>query len=218
MEIPTIKADPRKRLGTLYARRSRAQGKLPGIIYGHGEVPEPIAVDSHAMHICLQHGARVLSVELGGEAKQYLIKDVQYDHLQKDPIHFDLARVDVDERVTVEVAIELRGVPKGVHDGGVLEQLRDRIHVECRAIEIPRTLNPSVADLSVGDVLFVRDLVLPPDVNAIDDLDEKIAMVKVLAAEVETEATDDEESGSAEPERIGRVAEDKDKDADSKSE
>ncbi len=217
MEIPTIKADSRKRLGTRYARRTRAQGQLPGIIYGHGEEPEPIAVNQHDMLIYLQHGARVLNVELGGEAKQYLIKDVQYDHLQKDPIHFDLARVNVDERVTVEVAIELRGTPKGVHDGGVLEQMRDRIQVECRAIEIPQTLHPSVADLAVGDVLFVKDLVLPADVHPVNEPDEKIAMVKLLAAEEEPEATE-EEPGSAEPERIGRVAEDKDKDGDTKSE
>lgn len=206
MEIPTLRAERRERLGTKYTRRMRSTGQLPGIIYGHGEVPEPIAVSAHDMQIHLHHGARVLNIEIDGQGTKYLIKEVQYDHLQKDPIHFDLARVDLDERVRVEVAVEMRGTPEGIHEGGILEQLRDVLHVECLALEIPETLNPSVAHMKVGDVLLVKDLSLPPSVTVLDDPEDKIAMVRVLASHVEEEA-EEEEAGSAEPERIGRVAE-----------
>ena len=209
MEIPTLKAQRRSLLGTKHSRRVRAEGRLPGIIYGHGEVPEPISVLGHDLQLHLHHGARMLNVELDGRTQQYLIKDVQYDHLQKDPIHFDLARVDMDERVRVEVAIELRGTPQGVHEGGILEQLRDTVQVECLALEIPETLHPSVAHLGVGDALCVGDLELPERVVAIDDADEKLAIVKLLAIHAvgETPAEEVQEEGPAEPERIGRVAE-----------
>ena len=213
MEVPTLKAEIRRGLGTRLSRRLRAGGWLPGIIYGHGETPEPISVSAHDLQVHLQHGARILKVEVDGRASQYLIKEVQYDHLQKDPVHFDLARVDVDERVQVEVAIELRGTPAGVNNGGILEPLRDTLKIDCLALEIPDTLRPSVAHLDIGDTLLVKDLELPSGVVVLDDPQEKVAMVRVLAIHTEVEEAE-EEAGPAEPERIGRVAETDTKDAD----
>ncbi len=160
----------------------------------------------------------MLSVQVDGESKQCLIKEVQYDHLQKDPIHFDLARVRMDERVRVEVGIELRGTPKGVHEGGILEQLRDSVTVECLAIEIPETLQPSVNDLGVDEFLSVRDLELPEGVVALDDPDEKIAIVKLLAIhEPEVPGEEEGEQGPAEPERIGREGEPEEAEGESRS-
>ena len=78
----------------------------------------------------MAHGVRLLKVDLRGATGQYLIKDVQYDHLDAMPIHMDLTRVDLDERVKVRVGIELKGVAKGISEGGVMDQLMADIEIE----------------------------------------------------------------------------------------
>lgn len=208
METTKLKADPRSAVGTRAARKLRAGGQLPAVIYGHGEPPESVSLSRREVESSLAHGARTLEIHLNGVSKQYLIKEVQYDHLDTTAIHLDLARVDMDERVVVQVGVELRGVPKGVADGGVLEQLLAEIEIECRVTDIPDTLHPMVTELGVGDSLTVKDLELPPGVLAKGDPDERVATVRAVveAPEPEEEAEDEAEAGQ--PERIGRIRKD----------
>jgi large subunit ribosomal protein L25 len=206
MDIPVLKAQPRTTKGTKAARAMRAEGTLPLVMYGHGEPPEMAALSRHDFELALSRGARMLNVEMSGATKPYLIKDVQYDHLDRVPIHLDLARVDLDERVTVWVGIELRGVPKGVAEGGILDQLMPDLEVECKVTDIPNVLSPLVTELGVGDSLLVKDLNLPEGVIPTADGNEIVALVRALA-EVEEPAAEEGVEGAvtAEPERIGRV-------------
>ena len=185
----------------------RAAGRLPAIIYGHGEAPESISLAHHEVVVALAHGARTLQVELNGAVKPYLIKEAQYDHLATNLVHVDLARVDLHERVRVKVGIELRGVAKGIHEGGVLDQQMAQIEVECVVTEIPGTFHPLVTHLALGDSLLVKDLQLPPGVTAMADPNERIATVRLLAAEVVAPVApiEGEAAATAEPERIGRI-------------
>ncbi len=208
MESTTLKAERRTDLGTLQSRRLRETGRLPGIIYGHGKDPEAFSVSAHDVAMELQHGARIVALDLGGASDQYLIKEIQYDHLDRYPIHIDLARIDMNERVQVKVAVELRGTPQGLHEGGILDSLMDSIEIECLASQIPATLHPSVAHLGVGESLLVKDIELPDGVTSISNPDDKVAMVHVLATKAAVEdAETEEDAGPAQPERIGRVAE-----------
>jgi len=208
METVLLKGEARRVGGTRVARALRKTGRLPVVIYGHGEPPEAIALVHHDVEVALRHGARTMQVEVNGEVKPYLIKEVQYDHFAETPIHMDLTRVDLTERVRVRVGIELRGIPKGVHEGGVLDQSMGQIEVECVVTEIPDTLHPVVTHLGLGESLYVRDLQLPPGVTAAADPNERIATVRVLAAEVAVApvvAVEEVEAAPAEPERIGRI-------------
>ena len=208
METVKLTAQPRTTRGTRAAKAQRAKGALPAIIYGHGQPPEAVTLHEHEVDVALHHGARTLEVELNGKTDQYLIKEVQYDHLGIAPIHIDLARVDIHEKVQVTVGIELRGVPKGLSEGGVLEQLLMELDIECAVSDIPSTLHPLVNDLGVGDSLLVKDLELPPGVVSLTDPEERVALVKVMAEELEEEEGEAAEGESAaEPERIGRVRE-----------
>ena len=216
MDIPILNSERRATVGTKSARQLRSEGRLPGIIYGHGETPQrPISMFTREIVVHLEHGARVLKVTGDGQNANCLIKAVQYDYLNKDPIHIDLTRVNVDEQVTVDVAIELRGTPKAIADGAHLETMKDSLSVSCLAINIPETLHPSIAEMGVGDVLLVKDIELSDGVTALDDPEDKVALVRMPTAEVETEEGEEEES-PAEPERIGRVA-DKEESGDSDS-
>jgi len=215
MEQMDFKATPRTSLGTKATRMLRKTGMLPVVIYGHGEAPESISLNQHDVEIALKDGARTLTVQSGSQSKQYLIKEVQYDYLDQTPIHMDLARVSLDERVTVNVSIELRGVPKGVADGGVLDQHLMEIELECLVTEIPEILHPLVTELNLGDSLLVKDLQLPANVTVLTDPNERVATVTTVAEEPEEteEATEGEDAEkSAEPERIGRVRKDDEED------
>jgi len=206
MEKVILKAESRGVIGTKSAQSLRGQGRMPAIIYGHGEAPEPVSLEAHEVEVALAHGARTLDVDFGGQTKPYLIKEVQYDHLQVMPIHMDLARVDLTEKVRVRVGIELRGVPKGVSEGGVLDQQMPDLEVECVVTDIPATLHPNVMHLAIGESLLVRDVQLPPGVVAVADPEDRVATVRVLAVHEETPAAAPAEAEApAEPERIGRV-------------
>lgn len=213
MERMTVKAEPREPSGTRAARVLRATGRLPVVIYGHREAPETVSLSRHDVEVALAHGARTLEVEFAGKIGQYLIKDVQYDHLDHEPIHLDLTRVDIDERVTVRVGIEPRGVPKGVSEGGVLDQHMADLEIECLVTEIPNTLHPFVTELGLGESLFVKDLELPPGVKALADPDERVTTVRTLMEAPEPEAVEEGEEKTAEPEVIGRAHKEEDKGA-----
>lgn len=212
MELTTLKAELRTTMGTRVARAMRKAGRLPAVIYGHGEAPETISMSFAEVESSLVHGARTLSVEVRGKSQQYLIKAVQYDHLGDRPIHMDLARVDLDEKVKVRVGIELRGVPEGVSQGGLLDQHLADLEIECIVTEIPETLHPLVTHLGLGDSLLVKDLELPPGVTALASPEERVATVRAALEEATEDDEAEEGAGTAEPERIGRVRKDEEED------
>lgn len=215
MEANTLKAAPRDSKGTKAARRLRASGKIPAIIYGHKQDPVPVSLDAHEVEVAISHGAHLLKVSLDGKEDQYLIKEIQRDYRSPVPVHLDLMRVSAHEKVTVTVPIELRGTPKGVAEGGVLEQLLPEVEVECTVTNIPEPFHPFVTELGIDDSLEVRDLEVPPGVTINHEPDEKVAIVRVLAEEPEVEEGVEEEE--AQPEVISRAKEEGEEESESSS-
>jgi large subunit ribosomal protein L25 len=206
METVRIRAQSRPRIGTRFARALRKSGNLPAILYGHGLDPVAMSLPLHDLQVALDHGARTLEVDLDGKEEQCLIKEVQYDHLQATPMHVDLMRVYRDEHVRVEVGIELKGIPAGVHDGGFLDQVMAKLPIDCLVTGIPQTLHPVVTHLALGDALYVRDLQLPPGVVALADPDERVAVVRLAAAHrAEAQEAPPEGAEPTQPEIIGRA-------------
>ncbi|MCP4590158.1 MAG: 50S ribosomal protein L25 [bacterium] len=204
MEQMVLKAERRVSLGTRPARRVREAGRLPAVIYGHGEAPEAISLDTHDALLELQHGARVFTVALEGKQSQYLVKAVQYDYLGTNAVHLDLMRVDLSEKVQIKIGVELRGIPAGIAEGGVLDHSLNEIEVECLVTHIPETIVANVKHLGVGEALLVGDLELPEGVEVLTDREERIAAVRVLAEEAPAEEAEEE---SGQPEVIGRPKE-----------
>jgi large subunit ribosomal protein L25 len=187
IEALSLQAEPREQTGSKAAAAVRRKGRIPAIVYGHKEQPVAISLDAHDFVEGLRHGHRLLDVAIAGNAEKMIIKDLQYDHLGRQIVHADLMRVDVTERIKMEVSLELKGIPKGTQEGGVLESHMDHLDVECLAVDIPESIIVPVKDLDVGQSIYARDVKLPEGVKLMSLPDIMVATCRVLAEAKTTE-------------------------------
>jgi|CXWL01.1.fsa_nt_gi large subunit ribosomal protein L25 len=185
MEIPTVKAASRKSAGSRAAARLRRSGKLPAIVYGHKENPVSVSLERHDVEQHLSRGAHLVNLEMEGKTQPCLIKDAQYDYLGAALVHLDLARVSLTESVRVKVPLELRGTPKGIAEGGVLRQELMELEVECTVTSIPERVRVNVADMTLNQVLHVKELTLDAGLKAMTDPDSVVATCRVPLVKVE---------------------------------
>jgi large subunit ribosomal protein L25 len=204
-ETAQINAKPRSELGSRANKRLRDQGFIPGVIYGHKEAVVPVTMPKKDVILQLQRGTHLFDVSLDGRSEKVLVKEVQYDHLGQEVIHVDFARVSLDEKVEITVPLELKGTPKGEADGAVLQQIINELEVECLVTDIPDRIIQSVSHMEKDSVLHISDLKPPPGVRCLQDAELIVAMVKEIEEAAPTEAA---EAAAAEPEVIGRKAED----------
>jgi large subunit ribosomal protein L25 len=194
-----LDADVRPVLGTRATRRLRAAGKLPAIVYGHKQEAVNVAVLAKPFRESIDKGAHVFELKIAGKSENALLKDVQYDHLGTNIIHIDFARVDLNEKVRVNVGITLKGEPAGEKEGGVLQQVLSEVEVECVVTDIPSDIVHNVNSLKLDESVHVRDLVLPAGVKIVDDGDLIVAVCHAIKEEV---SADGEAEGGSEPEVI----------------
>jgi large subunit ribosomal protein L25 len=201
-ESVVLLSKPRADRGSHRARRLRREGLIPAVLYGHKEATLAVALPADDLYRVIRQGARVVDLTHDGMTETALIKDVQWDHLGHDILHVDFARVSADERIQIEVRVELRGNAPGVNAGGVLDQPIHNLEVECLALKVPDSIRVSIAELQIEGAIHVRDLVLPEGVKCLMDPDAIIVHVTAPAAEPEPTAVPTAEQ--AEPELITR--------------
>ncbi|HEV3203917.1 MAG TPA: 50S ribosomal protein L25 [Gemmataceae bacterium] len=191
--------------GSKEARRLRKKGLIPGVVYGHKEATVAITINGDEIFKVIRHGIRVVDLQAEGKVQKALIRDAQWDHLGKELLHVDFARIAADERVVITVPVIVRGTAPGVSAGGVLDQPIHSLSVECLAIQVPESIRVNVGELQLDGVIHVRDLVLPEGVKAMADPDAVVVHVtqKLLEPEPTAVAPAAEQ---AEPEIIGRQA------------
>ncbi|MCS7168015.1 MAG: 50S ribosomal protein L25 [Gemmatales bacterium] len=198
----TIMAKLRTDLGSHAARKSRRQGQLPAVIYGHKIEPIHILVKQEDVWSLIRRGERVVDVCVDNRPpEKCFVRDVQWDAFGKQVLHVDFVRIRTDERVRTTVPIHIRGTPVGLQAGGVLQQPLHSLEVECLAVNVPEAIRVNVADLQLGQAIHVRDLKLPEGVIPLVDPEAVVVQVAAPKAEVTpTEVT----PGPTEPEVIGR--------------
>jgi large subunit ribosomal protein L25 len=202
--MPTLKATKREEKGTRNARRLRAAGNVPAVMYGHGEATTELSLPTHEIELALLHGERVLDIEIDGNTENALVHDVQYDTFGQELLHVDLVRVNLNETVEVTVPVVLRGTPKGTDEGGMLQQITAEVTVECLVRNIPEEIRVYVNDLEIGDTLFASDLEVE-DGKIIEDPETPIASVTFISEEEVAEGEEEEGAALAEPEVIGEA-------------
>ena len=200
-----LKAEKRENTGTKHAAKIREQGRIPAIVYGHKQEPIAISLNAHDFIEGIHHGQRLMDVQLGRKKESVIVKDLQYDHLGKDIIHADLMRVDVSERVKVNVPVELKGTAQGTHEGGIVEEHLDHLEVECKVSDIPESIAVWVKDVSVGDTIHAQDIELPEGMKLITDDSALVVTCSLVAAAKSTEELEAEEPSA--PEVIGEAEE-----------
>jgi large subunit ribosomal protein L25 len=195
----------------------RADGLVPGIVYGHGEAAVPVQMAAADLLGLVRHGTRLVDLVGEGQPETALIRELQWDPFGNDILHVDFARVAADERIHIEVRITLRGTAPGVEEGGVLNHLLHTVDVECLATEIPEEIRVDVRGLHLEQSLHVSDLVVPPGVKVLADPDVVVVQVAKKLEEVPAAAAEVAEAGPAEPEIVGRrVAEEAPEEAEEK--
>jgi len=165
MERPALTADVREGTGKGVARKLRAKGFVPGVFYGPRTETTPLIVNPRELAKSLQTeaGENVLinlTIRKGDQADQkvVMVKEVQIDPLQGTALHADFYEVAMDEMITIEVPVHLVGRPEGVKMGGILEQVRRVVQVQCLPGDIPRSIDVEVSSLKIGDSIRGSDL------------------------------------------------------------
>lgn len=217
----TLEVQSREETGKNANRRLRATGLIPAVVYGGDLDPVAIQVDRRTLHdLFKQTGGEnaVFLLKLAGtdQKRHSMVRELTIDPITRQVIHIDFLRVLMTEKVKVQVPINLEGTPVGVkNEGGVLDFITREVEVECLPGDIPQTLELDVSDLEIGSHYEVKDLEVPAGVELMVELDKVIVAVahSRVATEVEEAEAEAAEAGlleaeEAEPELIGRVAED----------
>jgi large subunit ribosomal protein L25 len=187
------------------ARSLRREGKIPGVIYGHGREAEPVAIETSALSKTLfgiSAATTILDVAVDGRPPvKALIREIQRDSLRPgDIIHLDLYEVRSDEEITLAVPVRLIGVPDGVRNfGGVLDHVLRELEIEVLPSNIPEHVDLDVTALTIGHSLFVRDVTVE-NARILNDPDTPICTV--VAPRTEEAPAVVEEVATAEPELI----------------
>jgi large subunit ribosomal protein L25 len=183
-ETPVLVAKKRDKLGTRYTRRLRAAGELPANLYGHGSEPLPISLNEHATLYALKKGAHVLALKFeDGATDTVLVKDLQFGYLGDNVIHMDLARVNLDEVVTVKVHLSFIGQPEAAKKpGAIIVYDMPDIEVSCKVRDIPEEIKTDLSQLA-GESLTVGMLKLPAGVTPVAGKEETILRIQIMKEE-----------------------------------
>jgi large subunit ribosomal protein L25 len=208
-----LKVETRKTLGKKNNVRLRRAGRVPAVLYGHGEDAVNLSLAADQFEASLRHGAKVIDLD-GDASGKALLQDVQWDTFYQHVLHVDLLRVRAGEKVKIDVPVELRGESPGAAEGGLIEQVIHSIEIEVPLDQIPEKLHLSIKNLKIGDHLTAKDIIdLPAGATILSDEDEMIVHCVTPAAE--EEAAEGEE-GAAEPEVISKGKADEEEEAEEK--
>jgi large subunit ribosomal protein L25 len=188
----TLTAVPRASRGKNEARRLRASGTIPAVLYG-GDQPggTPIAVDPKALSRILHSdtGANTLiNLKTDGTPDvRVMVREYQLDPVDNHLLHADFYRVAMDRRMKVTVPIVVRGEPRGVkQQGGVLDFVHRDVEIECLPADIPEHIDVDVSELMVGQAVRVRDLTVDAKWTPVSEAE--MMLVHVVMPKVEEEA------------------------------
>lgn len=183
----TLKAEPRDGTGKGAARKLRATGRVPGILYGSGVESTPISVSSKDLLHLFHQGVSLVELEYDGTTHLTIPREVQRDHIHSRYIHIDFLAVRRDEKVTLNIEVRETGEAAGVKSGGVIEHHLREVEIECLPSDVPEIIDLDVTALEIGDLLRVRDVVAPPGVEILTDPDTPVISV-ITPAALRTEA------------------------------
>ncbi len=192
-----LEAVKRTTTGKNEARRLRATGRIPAVVYGAQKAgdppsPEQVSVDPKPF-MRIMHSSSGLNTLItlkvqGGREARVLVRQVQRDPVTQHPLHADFYRVNMDRKIKVTVPVVIRGDARGVkQDGGVLDFVHREIEVDVLPADIPNSIEVDVTDLGIGDAIHVRDVAANAAWTPVTDAD--LMLVHVITIKVVEEVT-----------------------------
>jgi large subunit ribosomal protein L25 len=212
MASASLSAEVRNERGKGVARKLRAAGRVPGVVYGHGREPQSLSLVARDLDKLLSHiaaGSTVIELTLGKATTKTLIREIQRHPFKKQVLHIDFMELVAGEKVIVDIPLVFVGVPEGVRlSGALLEQIVHSIEVNVDPSNIPNHIDVDVSNLAMGHSLHVRDLKLPEGLEVLTDEDTTICAVVAPRAVVEEKAEGEADAAAAgEPELIRKTKE-----------
>lgn len=191
MQQTQMKIEIRTGTGKGISRRLRSAGRIPGVVYGRGMEPVPVAIDPKDLKAATAGEGgmnNLITLQCSGELDQavVIVADLQMDPLKRIPEHVDLHRVNMSEKVRVAVPVALKGTAAGVKAGGMLDFSHHSLHVECLPGQIPEHIDVDITDLKIGHAIHVEEIVFPAGVKCVEN--PKTPVVGVLGKEKEEAA------------------------------
>jgi large subunit ribosomal protein L25 len=193
-----LAAENRSEAGKGAARRLRASGRVPAVLYGHGSRPTHLSVDARQFGQALRTDAGVnvlIQLEVGRNRHLALAKEIQRHPVKGSLIHVDFIEVRRGEKVHVQVPVHLVGEAPGVREGGIADQDLYQLNVEAEVTAVPEAVEADVSGLGIGDVLRVGDLKAPEGAVILDDPEASVVSVVAPAVEPEPEEVEEAEEG-----------------------
>ena len=214
MSETVLQAETGRRAGSSDARRLRADGKIPAVVYGHGMDPLPVSVDRRELRHALSGPAgmnTILDLTVDGTVYPSLIKDIQRHPVKRNVQHVDFIQVNLNEEIVVSIPIHLEGEAKDVsNNGGLVDLAMQELQVRTTPRNIPDGVTIDVSEMTMDSVIRVEDIPLPTGVVAEADADAPVVTVltmrtpvldaEELAAEEAAAAAEGEEGQGAEAE------------------
>jgi large subunit ribosomal protein L25 len=216
MASANLSATSRASTGKGVARKLRAAGQVPAIIYGHARQPQPLALNAHELQLLLEkvpYQSTVIDLAFDGGSARTLIREIQRHPFKKQIVHVDFQELVAGEKVSVKVPLHFVGVPDGVrHGGGILDQIMHDLEISVDPSNIPSHIDLDVTALTIGHSIHAGEVKLPEGVELLSDADATVcvcAAPKVEAEPVAAEAA----ATPAEPELIRKAKADKEAEA-----
>src|SRR5262245_27445626 len=202
----TLEAVKRDGRGKNEARRLRASGRIPGVVYGthkDGKAPQgvSVAVDPKEVFRILHSDSGVntlINLRLDGSETRVMVREYQLDPVTHSLLHADFYELAMDKAITVSVPIQVNGEATGVEQqGGLLDFVTREIEVECLPTDIPEHIDIDVSELMLHQSIRVRDIPVNPKWKAVSDADTMIVHVVMPKAEEEPAAATPEAAAAA---------------------
>jgi large subunit ribosomal protein L25 len=205
MPDTTLTAHTGREIGSSSTRRLRAEGKIPGVVYGHGSDPISVAVVAREFQVAMSGDAglnTLLQLNVDGKDLLTMARDIQHHPVRNVVTHVDFLIVNVDELISAEVTINLVGEAVEVgHGDGIVDQQLFTLHVKAKPNEIPPSVDIDISGLTIGAALHVSDIIIPAGVELETDLGATVVAgnpPRVQVATAAEEAAGDEAAPAAE--------------------
>lgn len=203
-----LTVEERTQTGKSYARKLRADKKIPAVVYGSGKPAMNIEVAVRDVENALASQGSLIELQFGTGTKTVIVKDILRDPVRATLMHVDFHEIDLTQKLETTVPVRVVGEEDRINDGGVVTTLLWEMTVLCLPTDIPDVIEIDVKDLELDQVVTIGEVKLPEGVEAVDEADEPVIRVAIPSLEeTETDEDADGDGEVAEPELVGEESE-----------